>query len=171
MSRYLDVVNRVAASYAHAKTAKTAKTGSQISQISQISHSRPLPLPEALSVLQSGCPAHVEVADWKCAIADGVKFLSSWGEQAEALGWTARDLFGLAPVPDRPAPTFRRLSRYDLTGLIWLLRGRQVVALTASSAAIQGPSGAVTVCQKVNKPALGPLGDSLADFDGVSDGV
>jgi hypothetical protein len=27
------------------------------------------------------------------------------------LGWTARELFGLHPVPERQAPTFRRLSR------------------------------------------------------------
>jgi hypothetical protein len=94
-------------------------------------------------------------------------FMSVWGEQAAALAWTARDLFGLAPVPAQPSPSFRRLSRYDLTGLIWLLRGRPVVALTRSSAAIQGPTGAITIYRKSNKPALGPLGDSLDDFEGA----
>ena len=34
---------------------------------------------------------------------------------AEALRWTARDLFGLHAVPDNPAPNYRRLSRYDET--------------------------------------------------------
>jgi hypothetical protein len=63
----------------------------------------------------------------------------------------------------RPAPSFRRLYRYDLAVLIWLLRGRSVIALTADEAAIQGAS-AVTVYRKHNKPALGPLGDSLDDF-------
>jgi hypothetical protein len=29
------------------------------------------------------------------------------------LGWTAQDLFGLPPVPEKPAPNYRRLSRYD----------------------------------------------------------
>ena len=36
-----------------------------------------------------------------------------------------------------PAPSYRRLSRYDQTGLIWLLRGRPVVAMTDSTAAIE----------------------------------
>ena len=44
------------------------------------------------------------------------RFLAEWGEQAEALGWTARDLFGLHEVPANPHPTYQRLSRYDCTG-------------------------------------------------------
>ena len=44
--------------------------------------------------------------------------LYSWGEKAEVLGWTTADLFGLAPVPQRPTAHYRRLSRYDLTGLV-----------------------------------------------------
>ena len=84
--------------------------------------------------------------------------------QAEALGWTAKDLFGLAPVPDKPHPSYRRISRYDQTGLIWLLHGRPVVALTESTATIESPNGAITVYRRHNKPAVGPLGDSLDDF-------
>jgi succinyl-CoA synthetase alpha subunit len=98
-------------------------------------------------------------------IEDGRRFLNDWGEQASALGWTARDLFGLHALPDKPALNYRRLSRYDETGLIWLLQGRPVVALTESSAAIENPSRAVTVYRKNNKPTLGPMGDSLDDFD------
>jgi hypothetical protein len=82
-----------------------------------------------------------------------------WAEQAEALGWTARDLFGLTPAPDKAAANYRRLSRYDLTGLIWLLRGRSVVALTEATAAIKHPRGAVTTYRRHNKPAFGPIGD------------
>jgi hypothetical protein len=52
-----------------------------------------------------------------------------------------------------------------MTGLIWLLRGRPVVALTEATAAIQGASGTITVYRKDNKPALGPVGDSLCDLD------
>ena len=66
-----------------------------------------------------------------------ISFLAKWGRQAEALGWTARELFGLHPVPAQPVPTFRRLARYDTTGLIWLLQGRPVIALTETDAAIQ----------------------------------
>jgi hypothetical protein len=38
------------------------------------------------------------------------------------------------------------------------------VALTDSTAAIENPSGAVTVYRRYDKPALGPVGDSLDDF-------
>jgi len=114
--------------------------------------------------LEARCPAHVEAADWQQAVEDGRRFLAQWGERADVLGWTARDLFGLAAVPDKPAANYRRLSRYDETGLIWLLRGRPVVALTTDTAAIQSPSGNVTVYRKHAKPALGPLGDSLDDL-------
>jgi hypothetical protein len=87
-----------------------------------------------------------------------------WGEPA-ALGWTSRDLFGLHRPPEKPHPSYRRLSRYDETGLIWLLRGRPVVPLTEATAAIKGATGNVTVYRKHTKPALGPLGDSLDDLD------
>lgn len=96
---------------------------------------------------------------------DGRRFLAKWGPQAEALQWTARDLFGLAPVPDKPAANYRRLSRYDLTGLVWLLDGRQVVALTEDTAAIRARTGdGITSYRRFNKPGLGPPGDSLDDF-------
>ena len=58
-------------------------------------------------------------------------------EQAEALGWTAKHLFGLHKPPNRPHPSYSRLSRYDETGLIWLFGGREVVALTEATAAIR----------------------------------
>ena len=106
----------------------------------------------------------METDDWQQAVADARQFITRWGEQAERLGWTAKDLFGLFPVPSKPHPMFRRLSRYDATGLIWLLRGRAVIALTAESAAIECRTGAITIYRKHNKPAYGPLGDSLGDL-------
>jgi hypothetical protein len=91
----------------------------------------------ALSALRESCPAYVAVVDWRTAIADADQFLATWGEQASAFGWTVSDLFGLAPIPERPALNWRRLSRYDLAGLVWLLRGRPVIALSTKTAAIQ----------------------------------
>ena len=117
------------------------------------------------AALERQCPDHVAPNDWQQAIEDARRFLLRWGEQADSLRWTARDLFGLHIPPAKPAPNYRRLSRHDCTGLIWLLHGRPVVALTASSAAIENPSRAVTVYRKNNKPALGPVGDSLDDLD------
>jgi hypothetical protein len=106
----------------------------------------------------------VPVDRWQQAVADGKTFLSRWGDQAQALGWTAKDLFGLLTVPEHAKPIFNRLSRYDETGLIWLLGGRRVVVLTEATAAIRNATGNVTVYRRVNKPALGPLGDSLDDL-------
>jgi hypothetical protein len=118
-----------------------------------------------LAALKARCPDGVPVDRWRQAVKDGRAFLGHWGDQAEALGWTAKDLFGLLPVPDRAAPWFDRLSRYDETGLVWLLRGRPVVALTAATAAIENPkTSTVTVYRRFNKPGLGPLGDSLDDL-------
>ena len=119
------------------------------------------------TALEARCPDHVPVMRWQHAVEDGKRFLAVWGTQAEALGWTSADLFGLAPVPDRPHSSYRRLSRYDLTGLVWLLEGKEVIALTADSATIKNPiTGNVTTYRKRNKPAYGPLGDSLEDFTG-----
>ena len=113
---------------------------------------------------------HIAHDRWRQAIADGAHFLAQWGEQAAALGWTARDLFGLADIPDRPASNYQRLSRYDLTGLVWLLQGRRVVALTKDTAVIETAIGTVSY-QRHNKPALGPLGDSLDDFAPESEAI
>jgi len=66
-----------------------------------------------------------------------------------------------------PTLTFQRLSRYDATGLIWLLRGRPVIALTETEAAIQGAL-AVLIYRKLRKPALGPVGDSLDDVGALT---
>jgi hypothetical protein len=116
------------------------------------------------TALESGCPDLVPVDRWRAAVQDGQRFLARWGDQAEALGWTARDLFGLDRPPEKPHPSYSRLSRYDETGLIWLLQRREVVALTDATAAIQSSTGAITTYRRFNKPALGPLGDSLDDF-------
>jgi hypothetical protein len=92
--------------------------------------------------------------------------LAKWGEQAESLGWTAVDLFGLHTPPEHPHPSYRRLSRYDCTGWVWLLQGRPVVALTEATATIRNPdTGAITVYRRFNKPALGPVGDDVFDID------
>ena len=113
-----------------------------------------------LDALEVECPAYVEAKRWRQAVEDGRRFLAEWGEKAVALGWTANDLFGLAPIPTALKPSFERLSRYDLTGLVWLLSGRRVIAMTDSTAAIGTASGG----NLTSKPALGPLGDSLDDF-------
>ena len=179
--RYLDVLDRVAEAHANAKSAKSAKSDprtnaetAQNSQNAQNAHAQgpaskrgreQNPYGSTITTLEARCPDLIPADRWQAAVEDGRRFLARWGEQADALGWTARDLFGLHKPPEKPHPSYSRLSRYDETGLIWLLQGRPVVALTEASAAIQGSTGAITISRKHNKPALGPVGDSLDDLE------
>jgi len=118
--------------------------------------------------LERRCPAYIEPARWQQAVEDGRRLLAAWGEQAEALGWTATDLFGLHQSPDNPHPNYDRLSRYDATGLCWLLLDRPVVALDAETATIRCASGATLTYYRHHKPALGPVDDSLDDCSGAA---
>jgi len=95
----------------------------------------------AIEALKGRCPERVELCRWQQAVADGRRFLSTWGEHAAALGWSDQDLLALHPV----APG----ARYDTMGLVWLLRGRPVVALTASTAAIRTPCGSALAYRRV----------------------
>jgi hypothetical protein len=99
---------------------------------------------KVFGVLQLRPPALVPVERWQQCVKDGSRFLALWGEQAESLGWTSADLFGLHTPPAKPHPSYSRLSRYDCTGLIWLLQRRPVVALTESTAAIENPATAAS---------------------------
>jgi hypothetical protein len=123
------------------------------------------PFADDLAALEARCPDYIDPNRWQQCLIDAQQFLAEWGEKAATLGWTEHDLFGLAPIPDKPKPSFERLSRYDLTGLIWLLDGRRVIAMTDSSAAIETARGGTLTYRRYNKPALGPLGDSLDDME------
>jgi hypothetical protein len=110
------------------------------------------PYSVTLAALTLGCPASVESDRWRQAIRDADAFLAVWADRAQRLDWTPRDLFGLHPVPkDHPARVYSRLSRYDAMGLIWLLQGRPVVAMTMNEAAIRG-TAAVTIYRRVRPP-------------------
>jgi hypothetical protein len=128
-------------------------------------------LSEAFDALERKCPPLVTDDRWRQAVEDGQQFLAAWGAQAEAFSWTARELFGLHPVPEHPKANYRRLSRYDETGLIWLLRGRPVVALTATEAVMRCPSGATLMYRRQSKSASEPVGDSIDDIWGAKDGA
>ncbi len=163
MGKYLDLIRRVAAEHnAYDQNDINDKRG-DFGRFGRLYRSSS-PYELGMVVLERRCPDHVEQNNWLQAVEDGRRFLGAWDEKAAVLGWTARDLFGLHLVPDKPAPNYRRLSRYDETGLIWLLQGRPVVALTANTAAIKNPTGVVTVYRRHNEPALGPMGDSLDDL-------
>mgnify|MGYP006440319543 CR=1 FL=1 len=91
---------------------------------------------EGLATLEvSAPPAQFTPAEWRQVIHDAGVFVDDWGRQAAALGWTAYDIFGC----NRRAPR----ARLDALGLVALLRGGRVVALTADTATIRTPTGAL----------------------------
>jgi hypothetical protein len=143
VGRYLDIVHRAQAEYEknelNEKRSPSARVETDLFRFSRLFRT--------FHELEHRCPDHIEPRDWNQALEDGRRFLAQWGAQAEALGWTAQDLFGLHK-PEKPKPNYRRLSRYDATGLIWLLHGRPVVALTTDTAAIQTPTGAILAFRK-----------------------
>jgi hypothetical protein len=96
------------------------------------------------------------------AIEDATAFISQWAAEAQAFGWTEHELFGLHPVPEQPAANYSGLSRLDQTGLIWLLRGRPVVMLTATEAVMRCQSGATLVYRRQKEPVPELLSDSDA---------
>jgi hypothetical protein len=79
-------------------------------------------------------PADVPDGRWQRFIADcGVFLDGGWAGRAAALGWVPLELFGC----DRAKP-FARVSRQ---GLLWLLNGRPLLALTGDIAAIANSTG------------------------------
>jgi hypothetical protein len=87
--------------------------------------------------------------------------------RAEAFGWTERELFGLHPVPERPAANHSRLSRLDGIGPVWLLRGQPVIAPKLTAPTILAPSGAILTYGRHKKPAPARLGESGGDILGA----
>jgi hypothetical protein len=96
-------------------------------------------------------PGDVPPRRWRQFIYDAARFLDSgFAAQAAALDWDALDLFGC----DQKRP----YARIDNAGLIWLLNGDRLVALTEQSARIETKSGATLTYYR--KP--GGLGRALA---------
>jgi len=92
---------------------------------------------EALAQLDpANPPADVPLARWQQFMDDCGRFLDlGWANRAEAFGWGPLDLFGC----DRERP----LARYDHMGLLWMIQGGKLVALTADSAKIDTLTGAL----------------------------
>ena len=82
---------------------------------------------------------------WTQLLADAERFLDRWGFQAARLGWPAWELFGC----HRHAPW----GRIQGMGLVLLLRGRELVAVTAAEAVIRTRTGArQTYARKLRDP-------------------
>ena len=78
-------------------------------------------------------PGDVPLRRWQRFVDDVGLFLDCWAAYAEALGWEAFDLFGC----DRDRP----FARIDQSGLLWLLNGGKLVALSEDAAGIETRTG------------------------------
>ena len=102
------------------------------------------------TLIKLPCPASVQPARWDRLQLDAATFYETWAAQASALGWTAHDLFGA----NRTKP----IERVDQAGLVMLINGRKLAALTDSEAVISTRTGAgLTYRQKWIEPAPGQV--------------
>ena len=85
---------------------------------------------------------------WQQLIVDAQGFLERWGAQAARLDWQDWELFGC----HRVAPW----GRIQGMGLVLLLRGRELAALTKSEAAIRTTSGARQTYHRKPRDPLDP---------------
>lgn len=80
-------------------------------------------------------PAGIAVWRWQQVIDDAGRFLDAWATPAAALGWKTSDVFGVHGA--------KPVERFDAAGLVWLLRGAEVVAIAEMTAKVKTASGAV----------------------------
>ena len=83
---------------------------------------------------ETPCPARFPAAKWAQVVTDAAAFLQEWSEAADRLGWLTWELFGC----HRREPW----GRIQGMGLVLLLQGDEIAALTATEAVIRTPTGA-----------------------------
>jgi hypothetical protein len=79
-------------------------------------------------------PGDVPQKRWQQFVDDVGHFLDHWADYAAALGWGPHELFGC----DREKP----FARVDEAGLLWLLAGDRLIALSENTATIEKRTGA-----------------------------
>ena len=77
---------------------------------------------------------------WGVVVNDAGSFLDRWATQAARLGWSAAEVFGC----HRRAPA----ARYDAAGLVVMMNGDEIVALTDTAATIRNKRGVVLTHQR-----------------------
>ena len=78
----------------------------------------------------TSCPAE----RWRILREDAFYFLRDWAVRAHDLGWPALNLFGVHPV--------KPWVRFDCMGLVPLLNGARIMALSDIEAMIEKPNRA-----------------------------
>lgn len=94
-------------------------------------------------------PARIRPDDWRQIVADAARFLRDWGSQAAALGWTTLDIFGAHPT--------HPVERVDCVGLIAILHGAEVVAISDATICTRNRSGARLTYRRRPLPDSIPL--------------
>ena len=84
-------------------------------------------------LLAMPCPASCPEERWNVLREDSYTFLRDHAAQAHELGWVALDLFGVHPV--------KPWSRPDAMGLVPMLQGRRITALSESRAEFRDHGG------------------------------
>ena len=101
-----------------------------------------------LALIKLPCPASVRPPRWRRLKLDAAKFYERWGATAAALGWSTHDVF----AANRTKP----IERVDMAGLVVLINGRKLAALTDSEAVISTrTSRSLTYRRKWIEPAPG----------------
>ncbi len=85
-------------------------------------------------LLALSCPASCPAERWEALRENAFTFLRDHAARAHALRWTALGLFGVHP--EKP------WVRYDHMGLVAVLNGARVIALSDIEAVIEKPNGA-----------------------------
>lgn len=80
-------------------------------------------------------PAGIANWRWQQVIDDAGRFLDRWAGHAAALGWRTLDVFGVHD--EMPA------ERFDAAGLVWCVRGAEIIVITGKTARLKTASGAV----------------------------
>lgn len=100
-------------------------------------------------------PSGIARARWLRMLDDAGAFLDAWGGEAVRLGWTTADVFGV----NRHAP----VTRTDGHGLVWVLDGRPVIAVSAMAATIRTPSGRALAYRRQPAEDVVPLWEMEAE--------
>ena len=96
-------------------------------------------------------PASCPPGRWQTLRADAYHFLRDHAARAHGLGWTALDLFGVHRV--------KPWARLDVMGLVPLLQGRRITALSESRAEFRDHGGGELTYRRARAPR--PAGGCL----------
>ena len=120
---------------AHSERLSTQSTEDKRAAVIECDGGAPRVWAEALAGLDPACPpCDIPPMRWLRFVDDCGRFLDEgWATHAERLGWAPLELFGC----DRTKP----LARISRAGLLWLVDGRKLLALSADAAAIANASG------------------------------